>query len=157
MAPRRKNGKNISNQIPIMKKHRRCWKCCEPFCYGLAAITILIVLIFIAALILTLFPFPIQKIKSWLKPDKLYSKYSEGYYYDGYYNNELVPCTQISVQRIWSKIFSRINSESPVRKADLNNDKIDDIIFGYGIGEFLYCKISKFLRVLINFFFFNFQ
>lgn len=27
---------------PIMRKRTKCWKCCEPFCYGLAAITILL-------------------------------------------------------------------------------------------------------------------
>lgn len=41
MPPRRKTGKG-QKIIPIMKKRTRCWTCCEPFCYGLAAITILI-------------------------------------------------------------------------------------------------------------------
>lgn len=27
---------------PIMRQRKKCWKCCEPFCYGLAAITILL-------------------------------------------------------------------------------------------------------------------
>lgn len=41
MPPRRKTSKG-QKIIPIMKKRTRCWTCCEPFCYGLAAITILI-------------------------------------------------------------------------------------------------------------------
>lgn len=41
MAPRRKNGKILSS-IPIMRKKTKCWKCCEPFCYGLTAIIVLI-------------------------------------------------------------------------------------------------------------------
>lgn len=50
MAPRhRAGGKNSKStscgtSSPILKKYRRrrCWNCCEPFCYGLAAITVLI-------------------------------------------------------------------------------------------------------------------
>lgn len=34
----------VRSSSPILKKYRRrkCWKCCEPFCYGLAAVTVLI-------------------------------------------------------------------------------------------------------------------
>lgn len=38
MAPRRHKKPNI----PIMRKRTKCWRCCEPFCYGLAAVTILL-------------------------------------------------------------------------------------------------------------------
>ncbi|GBP12228.1 Protein FAM234B [Eumeta japonica] len=68
MAPRRKNGKSFSS-VPIMKKHRHfCWmRCCESFCYGLAAITIVIAVISLIALILTMVPVPMQKIKFWFQ------------------------------------------------------------------------------------------
>ncbi|XP_055389070.1 uncharacterized protein LOC129618328 [Condylostylus longicornis] len=141
MAPKRSsktNGKS-SNQIPIMKKNRRrCWKCCEPFCYGLAAVTILSVLIFLAALILTMFPIPLQKLKVWLKKDSASLSYkSENFETDGFgvIGPEFVPCTHIAVQRVWMKIFPRMISESPVRKVDLNGDQIDDIVFGFGIDD----------------------
>ena len=42
---RRKNSKSSGGSTsPILKKYRRrrCWNCCEPFCYGLAAIIVLI-------------------------------------------------------------------------------------------------------------------
>ena len=161
MAPRRANinGK-LQNPVPIMKKnaHRRrycccccCWwQYCEPFCYGLAALTILIVIIFLAALILTLFPIPLQKLKIWLKKDNQQhltntlndqfiqtQKFNEPNAY-GIDGKEFVPCTQITVHKVWTKIFPRLNSESPVRKADLNGDGIKDIIFGYGIGKYFF-------------------
>jgi hypothetical protein len=40
MAPRRKQNK--IDKTPIMKKRKKCWRCCEPFCYGLAAVTVII-------------------------------------------------------------------------------------------------------------------
>lgn len=42
MAPRRKNGARYKKSLAFMKKRHRFWSCCEPFCYGLAAITIII-------------------------------------------------------------------------------------------------------------------
>ncbi|XP_039970960.1 uncharacterized protein LOC120782653 [Bactrocera tryoni] len=140
MAPRRKNGK-MHNSVPIMMKHRRCWRCCEPFCYGLAALTVLIALISLAALILTMFPIPLQRIKVWLKreptasPGAAYAGGAQSLAYGSSLGPEVVPCTQISVQRLWSRTFPRMNSESPVRKADLNGDDIADIIFGFGVDD----------------------
>ncbi|XP_036332525.1 uncharacterized protein LOC118743867 [Rhagoletis pomonella] len=144
MAPRRKNGK-LHNSVPIMMKHRRCWRCCEPFCYGLAALTVLIALISLAALILTMFPIPLQRIKVWLKRDPTaaegvdYAALSGGAVqsltYGSSMGTEFVPCTQISVQRIWTQTFPRMNSESPVRKADLDGDDVEDIIFGFGVDD----------------------
>ncbi|XP_055907141.1 uncharacterized protein LOC129942294 [Eupeodes corollae] len=135
MAPRRKNGgKPHSSLPPIMKKHRRCWKCCKPFCYGLAALSIFIGFIMLAAFVLTMFPVPLQKIKIWLKKEPNFSLPSPVLYGDSM-GTEFVPCTQISVHKIWSRTFPRINSESPMRKADLNGDDIKDIIFGYGVDD----------------------
>uniref|UniRef100_A0A1B0BPK9 FAM234A/B beta-propeller domain-containing protein n=1 Tax=Glossina palpalis gambiensis TaxID=67801 RepID=A0A1B0BPK9_9MUSC len=133
MAPRHKNGKSI-NSVPIMKKHRRCcWRCCEPFCYALAAITILTAIISLAALILTMVPISMQKFKYWFyhnnNPSIPLSLSDENM------SAEFVPCSQINVQKLWSKKFPRMNSESPVRKVDLNGDKISDIIFGFGVDD----------------------
>lgn len=80
-----------------------------------------------------MFPVPLQKIKIWLNnksstpPVNAVSDYAMFY-------GEVIPCTQITVRQTWSKVFSQLNSESPVRKTDVNGDSIDDIIFGYGVG-----------------------
>ncbi|XP_073837613.1 uncharacterized protein [Musca autumnalis] len=141
MAPRRKNGKTHSSS-PIMKKHRRCcWRCCEPFCYGLAALTIVIALISLIALILTMVPVSMQKLKGWLHHQRLPTTIPMGLHDDGQRSygdsmgSEFVPCTQISVQKLWSRTFPRMNSESPVRKTDLNGDGVMDIVFGFGVDD----------------------
>ncbi|XP_050068322.1 uncharacterized protein LOC126556841 [Anopheles maculipalpis] len=167
MAPRRKYGKatsgngsaggngvgGVRSSSPILKKYRRrkCWKCCEPFCYGLAAVTVLIGLIVLAALLLTAFPQPLQKIKIWFHKESAFSsavirdKFSslmytaDGNTYaasDGSNGTlEVVPCTQITVQNVWTRVIARVNTESPLRKLDVNGDGVDDIIVGYGIDE----------------------
>uniref|UniRef100_A0A182MQ95 FAM234A/B beta-propeller domain-containing protein n=1 Tax=Anopheles culicifacies TaxID=139723 RepID=A0A182MQ95_9DIPT len=167
MAPRRKYGKATSgngsaggsgagvvrSSSPILKKYRRrkCWKCCEPFCYGLAAVTVLIGLIVLAALLLTAFPQPLQKIKIWFHKESAFSsavirdKFSslmytaDGISYGGPDGRngtlEMVPCTQITVQNVWTRVIARVNSENPLRKLDVNGDGVEDIIIGYGIDE----------------------
>ncbi|XP_053681189.1 uncharacterized protein LOC128732052 [Anopheles nili] len=164
MAPRRKYGKATSGNgstggaganggrsaSPILKKYRRrkCWKCCEPFCYGLAAVTVLIGLIVLAALLLTAFPQPLQKIKVWFHKESAFSsavirdKFSSLMYTaDGssFANGslEMVPCTQITVQNVWTRVVARVNSESPLRMLDANGDGVEDVIVGYGIDEML--------------------
>uniref|UniRef100_A0A182QQ69 FAM234A/B beta-propeller domain-containing protein n=1 Tax=Anopheles farauti TaxID=69004 RepID=A0A182QQ69_9DIPT len=169
MAPRRKYGKatsgngsaggsgagGVRSSSPILKKYRRrkCWKCCEPFCYGLAAVTVLIGLIVLAALLLTAFPQPLQKIKIWFHKESAFSsavirdKFSSLMYtangvpYDGAGGTngtlEIVPCTQITVQNVWTRVIARVNSESPLRKLDANGDGVDDVIVGYGIDEMI--------------------
>lgn len=134
MPPKRRNGKQVVS-VPIMKRHRRCWKCCEPFCYGLAALTILVTLIFLAAFILTVFPIPIQKIKVWLKTDTAASTNTYQTVPNVQDGKEYVPCTQINVEKVWTKTFPRVNSESAIRSIDLNGDSVNDIVFGYGIDE----------------------
>lgn len=178
MAPRRKTTFKGHKIIPIMKKRSHFSTCCEPFCYGLIAITILIgkstfytathktfillnkllqfhklifffflsftVLIFVAALLLTVFPLPLQKIKLWLRKDlnslqNTTNPFSSLFYgsslVDGNNGLELVPCTQITVRQVWSRPIGKLSSETPLRKADLNGDGFEDIIIGYGIGK----------------------
>uniref|UniRef100_A0A8D8BZ96 Uncharacterized protein KIAA1467 n=1 Tax=Culex pipiens TaxID=7175 RepID=A0A8D8BZ96_CULPI len=149
-----RNSKSTScgSSSPILKKYRRrrCWNCCEPFCYGLAAITVLIGLIVLAALLLTAFPAPLQKIKVWFHKESPFGGsakfgsflYSEGGGDNGNNNNntsglEMVPCTQITVQKVWSRVIARVNSESPLRKVDVNGDGVMDLVVGYGIDEMI--------------------
>ncbi|EDW59612.1 uncharacterized protein [Drosophila virilis] len=139
MAPRRKNSSGSGNSsTPIMKQHkrRRCCRWCEPFCYGLAALTVLCALLSLAALMLTLFPLPVQRIHHWWGEDaQLAALSAAGSSYGSSLGSEFVPCTQISVQRLWTRSLPRMNSESPLRAADLNGDGIRDVIFGYGVDD----------------------
>ncbi|KAH8374869.1 hypothetical protein KR200_007796, partial [Drosophila serrata] len=147
MAPRRKhssggpgNGSG-SGSAPIMKQHRRrrCCRCCEPFCYALAALTVLCAVLSLAALMLTLFPLPLQRIRHWWRTDPAQlaamSSNSARIGYGSSLGSEFVPCTQISVQKRWSRSLPRMNSESPLRAADLNGDGIRDVVFGYGVDD----------------------
>lgn len=90
-------------------------------------------IIFLAAILLTMFPVPLQKVKFWLRKDGQVQVPNELNDY-AMFNGEVVPCTQISVHKTWSKAFSKLSSESPVRKCDINQDGVEDIIIGYGIG-----------------------
>ena len=110
-------------------------------------------LIVLAALLLTAFPQPLQKIKIWFHKESAFSsavirdKFSSLMYTgaDGIvsYANpstlngtlEMVPCTQITVQSVWTRVIARVNSESPLRKLDVNRDGVEDVIVGYGIDE----------------------
>lgn len=51
------------------------------------------------------------------------------------FKGELTPCTQIAVHKIWSKAFSKLNSESPVRKCNVNGDGVKDIVIGFGVDD----------------------
>ncbi|SPP83734.1 uncharacterized protein LOC117586183 [Drosophila guanche] len=147
MAPRRKHSSgSISgsgSSAPIMKLHkrRRCGRCCEPFCYALAAITVICALLSLAALMLTLFPLPLQRIRHWWRDDPSqlggYSAVAaaSSIGYGSSLGSEFVPCTQISVQKRWTRSLARMNSESPLRAADLNGDGVQDVIFGYGVDD----------------------
>ncbi|XP_017007303.2 uncharacterized protein [Drosophila takahashii] len=148
MAPRRKHSPGSapgsgSGSTPIMKQHRRrrCCRCCEPFCYALAALTVLCALLSLAALMLTLFPLPLQRIRHWWRPDPAQlaaisgSAGSSRIAYGSSLGSEFVPCTQISVQKRWTRSLARMNSESPLRSADLNGDGIKDVVFGYGVDD----------------------
>ncbi|XP_055677275.1 uncharacterized protein LOC129786355 [Lutzomyia longipalpis] len=141
MAPRRKNGARYKKSLAFMKKRHRFWSCCEPFCYGLAAITIIIALIFLGALLLTLFPMPLQKIKGWLhkNPSPVGQPPPATIAND---TLEHVPCSQLSVNLVWKHVVSRVTSESPVRSADINADGVPDIIIGYSIEEDPYDGIA---------------
>ncbi|XP_002072393.2 uncharacterized protein LOC6649569 [Drosophila willistoni] len=136
MAPRRKHSSGSTDSGPIMKQHkrRRCCRCCEPFCYALAALTVLCALLSLAALMLTLFPLPLQRIKHWWRQDPQFGGITN-VAYGSSMGSEFVPCTQISVQKRWTRSLARMNSESPLRAADLNGDGIQDVIFGYGVDD----------------------
>lgn len=90
-----------------------------------------------------MFPVPLQKIKVWLRKDlsslQNTSNPFSSLFYGGIRGDgsglEQVPCTQISIHKVWTRAIGKLSSETPVRKADLNGDGVEDIIIGYGIGE----------------------
>lgn len=138
-----------SNVPTIFRKPTKCWICCEPLCYGFIAISVVIAIIFLAAVFVTLFPVPLQKLKMWIKHEKSFTTYqsSTGVSSNKDISLEMVPCKRLTVHKVWSKAISRLNSETPVRKVDLNGDVIDDIVIGFGIGG-----MNIFLfRIIINF------
>lgn len=85
-----------------------------------------------------MYPAPLQKLQRWINkaprtgPGRASNNTSNA---RGEFYGEEVPCTQITVRTVWSRAFARLNSESPLRKVDINGDHIDDIIVGYGLGE----------------------
>lgn len=96
-----------------------------------------------AALLLTAFPQPLQKIKVWFhkeSPFIIRDKFNN-FLYNGIETGndslEIVPCTRITVQKVWSRVVARVNSESPLRKLDVNGDGVLDVIVGYGIDEMI--------------------
>lgn len=110
------------------------------------------VLIFLAALILTLFPVPLQKVKVWLRKDlstlqnstkNPFSSLFYGSIVSAGSELELVPCTQINIHKVWSKVIGKLSTEIPVRKADLNGDNIEDIIIGFAIGRLEFFTFYK--------------
>lgn len=98
-------------------------------------------IIVLASVLLTMYPAPLQNLQRWMnKPPKTSGQSNNVSTVKGMFYGEEIPCTQITVKTVWSRAFARLNSESPLRKADINGDHIEDIIVGYGLGENLICK-----------------
>lgn len=136
MAPRRRNGKNSAKSLKssrtvaaIFRQKGRCWRCCEPFCYACAAIFVLIALMFLAAFLLTLFPVSLQKIRAIFQNADFRGEFGQEFHF----KDDLNPCTQITVNKVWSKAYSMLSTESPVRKTDINGDGIEDIVIGFAV------------------------
>lgn len=147
MAPRRKGKKKPMSRktnvvASVLRQKSACWKCCEPFIYAFFALVVLISAIFLVAYLLTIFPITVQRVKVWFKNresaaiSKTVPSADINFEYN-LFKGELTPCTQISVHKIWSKAFTNLNSESPIRKYDISNDGIEDIIIGFGVDDSL--------------------
>lgn len=48
---------------------------------------------------------------------------------------EEIPCTAVRAQQVWASAFGRLNSESPVRQADVSGDGVADVVFGFGLDD----------------------
>lgn len=88
-------------------------------------------------MIVNMFPLPLERIRSWTvgpaKKDKV-----------------IIPCTEINTQDVWVKVFPKLVSEAPIKVADLNGDKIEDIIIGYGTGNLIFYFIQLFSKYFIQ-------
>lgn len=149
MAPRRRSGskpilkssRTRKAMVAIFRKRSRCWKFCEPFCYAFTALLVLVLLIILTIFLMALFPVTLQKLKSLFHDSKFslavalnkvgLDSTPTGELFVG----EQTPCTQMSVNKVWSKAFTRFSTESPIRSVDINSDRIADIVFGYGIDD----------------------
>lgn len=92
-------------------------------------------LIFLAAVVLTVFPMSLQRVKVWMHKDStiLVNQIVDPQTNNFIENMEAVSCNKVNVTKVWTQSFSKLASESPLRKADLNGDGVEDIVFGYGI------------------------
>lgn len=146
MAPRRrssskpllKTSKTRKAVAAIFRKRNRCWKFCEPFCYAFAALLVLVLLVILTIFLMALFPVSLQKLKSLFHGSKIslaLDKVNFDMANSELFVGEQTPCTQMSVSKVWSKAFTRLSTESPVRKVDINGDGIDDIVLGYGVDD----------------------
>ncbi|XP_031637456.1 uncharacterized protein LOC116349932 [Contarinia nasturtii] len=147
MAPRRRNSskpllkssKTRKTMAAIFRKRNRCWKFCEPFCYAFAALLVLFLLFILAIFLMALFPVSLQKFKSLFHNTKLsFALNKVGFdemAMEELFKGEQTPCTQMSVEKVWSKAFTRLSTESPIRKTDINGDGNADIIMGYSVDD----------------------
>lgn len=112
--------------------------------YALSALIVLISVVFLIAYLLTIFPVTLQRIKIWLRNHEssvlgrssATTPINSGWNSEqNLFKDEMTPCTQITVHKIWSKSFSNLNSESPVRKCDISDDGIDDVIIGFHVDD----------------------
>lgn len=87
--------------------------------------------------LMALFPVTLQKLKSLFHDSKFSFALKSGFDtpIGQLFVGEQTPCTQMSVSKVWSKAFTRLSTESPVRKVDVNADGVIDIVLGYGVDD----------------------
>lgn len=123
MAPRRKtkNGKSHGNpKLPYRAL-------LAPFFYGSLALVVLLGLIVACIYTVNLFPIPINILKQWMygvDSDKISDPL------------KIVPCTSLASSVIWTRTLPKLTSEAPFRSVDVNGDKIEDIVIGFGTGGY---------------------
>lgn len=76
----------------------------------------------------SLFPLPLDKLRDWivkktnLRPAPV----------------KMLPCSKLTVTNMWSVKLPKLTSDSPIRILDVNQDDIEDVIFGFGTGKPLF-------------------
>lgn len=121
MAPRRKYKNSYA-----FERHRLPYKViCLPMCYGFAALIILISLIVLCIFTVNSIPKSFAILKNWLPHESNVVLNT----------SNIVPCTSLSSQIVWTRSLPKLSSEAPLRSNDVNGDNIDDIIIGISTGQ----------------------
>lgn len=79
----------------------------------------------LVVILTSLFPLPLDKLRDWIVNETNSIPQPV----------KLLPCSKLSVIDVWSIKLPRIISESPIRTLDVNEDGVEDVIFGYGTGK----------------------
>lgn len=81
--------------------------------------------------LISLFPLPLHRFGKWLL-EKIHTPQSD--------KNEtsIFPCVDFKVSDVWKVSLPYLRSEANFRTLDVNEDGIDDIIFGFATGWTLF-------------------
>ncbi|KAK9885823.1 hypothetical protein WA026_013695 [Henosepilachna vigintioctopunctata] len=126
MAPRRKIARN--NISIRMKNKPPCKAFCKPCCYFLGALSVIIGLIILVIILVSIFPLPLNRIHDWIL-----SKFATKDPFESYI--KLLPCSDYKITDVWTTTLPKVTTDSPIRLLDINNDQIEDAIFGFGTGD----------------------
>lgn len=144
MAPRRK----CKMTRPRDRKRMTCRALLAPCCYGSVALLVLLGLITLVIFAVSVFPVPLNFLKSWLTQN-VGRKVSE---------LDIAACTSLGVSTVWTRSLPKLMSESPLRSVDVNGDKIDDVIVSFSAGFIrvillLFHVLHSYLNIYFNFVF----
>ncbi|XP_023022317.2 uncharacterized protein [Leptinotarsa decemlineata] len=123
MAPRRKLGKSEIGTRQTGKQPCRVFY--KPCCYGLAALTVMIGLIILVVVLVSIYPLPLDWLRDWVIKKSLTEEPKL----------TLLPCDDLIVTDIWSVNLPKLTTDSAIRTLDVNDDGIEDILFGFGTGD----------------------
>jgi hypothetical protein len=54
------------------------------------------------------------------------------YFYNG---DRFIPCSDVTIEEVWSKGFSKMLSEGAIRPLHVNQDNILDVVFPFTTGK----------------------
>ncbi|KAH1004238.1 hypothetical protein HUJ04_004022 [Dendroctonus ponderosae] len=123
MAPRRRSGKHESGSRLKPRPSCRAW--CKPCCYVFLSLSVLIGLIILVVVLVSIYPLPLDRLKDWIvsKANKPRNR------------DDRLPCSSLKITEIWAINLPNLTTDSPVRAIDVDNDGVEDVVFGFGTGE----------------------
>ena len=69
------------------------------------------------------FPFPLDQMSKFWEIGK-----------ESLHGDIIIPCTELTVEDVWTTSFSKLTVESAVRLNDVNGDGVLDVLIGHGTG-----------------------
>lgn len=90
---------------------------------------------------MSLFPLPLDTLKRWVVAKNAHQETPP----------QLVHCSDLKVTDVWTATFPKLTSESVVRILDVNQDGVDDIIFGFGTGKYKIMLKYVFISIYIEY------